>query len=70
MRTLRFDRGFTLIEILVVIVIVGTVLSIAMLSFGVLGNDRDLQTEAKRFVALMEVPRTMHPCRVGNLELS
>lgn len=55
MRTSRFDRGFTLIEILVVIVIVGTVLSIAMLSFGVLDNDRDLQTEAKRFVALMEV---------------
>ena len=55
MRTSRFDRGFTLIEILVVIVIVGTVLSIAMLSFGVLGNDRDLQTEALRFIALMEV---------------
>jgi general secretion pathway protein H len=45
MRTFRFDRGFTLIEILVVIVIVGTVLSI----------DRDLRTEALRFVALMEV---------------
>lgn len=51
----RIDSGFTLVEILVVIVIVGTVLSITMLSFGILGNDRELQTEAKRFVALTEV---------------
>ena len=55
MRRSRFDKGFTLIEILVVMVIVATVLSIAMLSFGILGGDRDLQTEAKRFAALMEV---------------
>jgi general secretion pathway protein H len=55
MRRLRFDKGFTLIEILVVIVIVATVLSVALLSFGILGNDRDLRTEAKRFVALTEV---------------
>ena len=55
MRHTQFDRGFTLIEILVVIVIVATVMSIAMLSFGILGNDRDLQTEAKRFAALTEV---------------
>jgi general secretion pathway protein H len=55
MRYLRFDRGFTLIELLIVMVIVATVVSIAMLSFGILGNDRDLQTEGKRFAALMEV---------------
>ena len=36
-------------------VIIATVLSMAMLSFGLLGNDRDLQTEGKRFAALMEV---------------
>ncbi len=35
--------------------IVATVLSIGMLSFGLLGNDRDLQTEAQRFAALTEV---------------
>ncbi len=57
MRKSRFAAGFTLIEILVVIVIVGTVLSIAMLSFGILGNDRDLQTEARRFLSLVEVAR-------------
>jgi len=55
MRYLRFDRGFTLIELLIVMVIVATVVSIAMLSFGILGNDRDLQTEGQRFAALMEV---------------
>lgn len=53
----RYPAGFTLVEILVVIVIVGTVVSIAMLSFGVLGNDRELQTEARRFVSLLELAR-------------
>ena len=51
----RFDGGFTLVEILVVIVIIGTVLSITVLSFGILGSDRELRTEAKRFMALTEV---------------
>jgi general secretion pathway protein H len=55
MRYLRPDRGFTLIELLVVMVIVATVVSITVLSFGLLGSDRDLQTEGQRFVALMEV---------------
>ncbi len=53
----RLPAGFTLVEVLVVIVIVGTVVSIAMLSFGVLGNDRELQTEARRFVSLFELAR-------------
>ncbi|MCH9693713.1 MAG: type II secretion system minor pseudopilin GspH [Gammaproteobacteria bacterium] len=51
----RYQAGFTLIEILVVIVIVGTVLSIALLSFGLLGDDREVKTEAHRFVALAEL---------------
>jgi len=55
MQTSQSEAGFTLIELLVVIVIIATVLSIAMLSFGIIGNDRDLQTEAKRFAALTEV---------------
>jgi len=53
----RFAAGFTLVEILVVVVIVGTVVSIAMLSFGVLGTDRELQTEARRFASLVEMAR-------------
>lgn len=51
----RYQAGFTLIEILVVIVIVATVLSIALLSFGLLGDDREVKTEAHRFVALAEL---------------
>jgi general secretion pathway protein H len=55
MRMSRSESGFTLIEILVVIFIVMTVLSVALLSFGILGDDRELQTEARRFAALVEV---------------
>lgn len=55
MRTDNRTAGFTLIEILVVVVIIATVLSIAVLSFGVLGNDRELRTAAQRFAALIEV---------------
>ncbi len=55
MRISRSEAGFTLIELLVVLFIITTVLSIGMLSFGVLGDDREMQTEAKRFGALLEV---------------
>jgi general secretion pathway protein H len=48
-------HGFSLIEILVVVVIVAIVSSIALLSLGLIGDDRDLQTEARRFAALAEV---------------
>lgn len=42
-------RGFTLVEILVVIVVIGVVVSFAMLSFGVLGTDSQIEDEAERF---------------------
>lgn len=48
-------RAFTLIEILVVVTIIGIVLSIAVLSIGVLGDDRELREEARRFAALVQV---------------
>jgi general secretion pathway protein H len=48
-------RGFSLIELLVVITIIGIVMSIALLSLGLLGDDRDLQTEGRRIVALVQV---------------
>lgn len=48
-------RGFSLIELLVVIVIIGIVSSVAVMSLGLLGDDRELQTEARRFISLIEV---------------
>ena len=49
------NLGFSLIEILVVISIIAIVTSIAVLSLGLLGDDRALQTEARRMVALLEL---------------
>jgi len=49
------QAGFSLLEIMVVVVIVGIVVSVASLSLGLLGSDRELKTEAVRFMALAEV---------------
>ena len=51
----RHTRGFSLIEILVVIVIIAIVSGIALLSLGLLGEDRELETEARRLASLVEV---------------
>ena len=55
MNTATRSRGFTLVEILVVISIIAIVLSIAILSLGVLGDDRDLRQEGRRIIALIGV---------------
>ena len=55
MRKSSYSRGFTLVEILVVIVIIGVVISIATLSLNLVGNDRDIRTEARRFIALSDL---------------
>lgn len=47
--------GFSLIEILVVIVIIGIVSSIALMSLGILSDDRDLRVEAQRMLTLLEI---------------
>ena len=48
-------RGFTLIEILVVLVIVGILMAVAMLSFGILADDDDMDREARRLASLIEL---------------
>lgn len=55
MNSRRRSRGFSLIEILVVIVIIAIVSGIALLSLGLLGQDRELETEAQRLASLVGV---------------
>jgi len=47
--------GFSLIELLVVIAIIGIVMSIALLSIGLLGDDREIQKQGRRMIALVQV---------------
>ncbi len=51
------NGGFTLIEILVVIVIIGIVMSVAILSITLAGGDNQLRDEAQRIVSLVEVAK-------------
>lgn len=55
MQTARRQYGFTLLEILVVVFIVAVVASTAVVSIGILRDDRDLEREADRAVALLKL---------------
>ena len=46
-------NGFTLLEILIVIVIIGMLVTLVGLSVGVLGRDTEVQDQAKRFWAVL-----------------
>lgn len=48
-------RAFTLIEILVVLVIIGILVTITFLSFGILSDDDKLGREARRLSSLIEM---------------
>ena len=57
MRTLRTPAGFTLIEMLVVVLIVGVITAGVMLSVSLTGGDHELQTETERLATLMNYAR-------------
>ncbi len=50
-----YASGFTLIEVLVVVTIIGIISAVVVLSLGNLGDDRELQTEARRITSLIEM---------------
>lgn len=52
-RALHAARGFTLLEILVVIVVIGVIVSAATLSVSVLGRDRESEDQTRRFWAVL-----------------
>jgi general secretion pathway protein H len=57
MRTLRTATGFTLIEMLVVVLIVGVIAAGVLLSVNITGSDHELETESERLATLMNYAR-------------
>jgi len=53
LQRIHAQQGFTLLEILVVIVIIGVMVSMATLSIGLLGADRQSEEEARRVWAVI-----------------
>jgi general secretion pathway protein H len=57
MRTFRHPAGFTLIEMLVVVFIIGIIAAGVLLSVSITGTDHELQTESERLATLMNYAR-------------
>lgn len=51
------SRGFSLLELLIVVTIIGILAGAAILSMGIVGNDRQLDHEASRLQSLLSLLR-------------
>jgi general secretion pathway protein H len=56
-RAARRASGFTLLELLVVLVIIGIVTTMAVVSVNVLGGDHEMQQESERLLAILTQAR-------------
>jgi general secretion pathway protein H len=53
----RIDAGFSLLELLVVVAIIGLMVQAVTLSMGALGNDREIEQETGRLRSLIDLLR-------------
>lgn len=63
------SAGFTLLEILVVVLIIGIMTAVMVLSMNFSGHDTELRTESKRLLALMNYARDQAELQTRNYGL-
>lgn len=61
--------GFTLVEVLVVVVIIGVMVAGAVLALGVVGRDRSMESEMRRIGALLDFTREQAELQVRDFGL-